>query len=137
MKVLMGFLGMIMVIVLIPLYGLSYTVNYSYDDAGRLIKATYDQEKSISYTYDNAGNLLNRTIADACLNHGDVDANGQLTAQDAQTAFNIVMGFYTPTPEENCAADCSGDSDVTAGDAQAIFTHVIYGGACADPIPTN
>lgn len=35
-------------------------INYTYDDAGRLIKADYGDNKTIEYTYDNAGNLLNQ-----------------------------------------------------------------------------
>jgi len=41
------------------------TVNYSYDDAGRLIKVDYGNGQSISYTYDKAGNLLSRQVASA------------------------------------------------------------------------
>ncbi len=40
--------------------GLSGTITYTYDDAGRLIKVDYGDGKSISYTYDNNGNLLER-----------------------------------------------------------------------------
>lgn len=49
------------------------TVNYTYDDAGRLIKADYGDERTIIYAYDLAGNLLKRivtteiTLADAIL----------------------------------------------------------------------
>lgn len=39
------------------------TVNYTYDNAGRLIKADYGGGKSIDFTYDNAGNLLTRIVA--------------------------------------------------------------------------
>ena len=41
------------------------TVNYSYDDAGRLIKVDYSNGQSISYTYDKAGNLLSRQVTSA------------------------------------------------------------------------
>lgn len=37
---------------------LAGAINYTYDDAGRLIKADYGDNKTIEYTYDNAGNLL-------------------------------------------------------------------------------
>jgi YD repeat-containing protein len=33
-------------------------VNYSYDFAGRLVKADYGSGKTIQYTYDNNGNML-------------------------------------------------------------------------------
>ena len=39
------------------------TVNYSYDDSGRLIKVDYSNGQSIRYTYDKAGNLLSRQVA--------------------------------------------------------------------------
>lgn len=70
----------------------------------------------------------------SCINHGDVDLNGELTAADAQSAFYIVLGLLTPTPEQYCAADCDGNMDVTAGDAQLIFLSVLGLGNCADPI---
>lgn len=35
----------------------AYTVNYSYDKAGRLTKASYDKNNEINYSYDAAGNL--------------------------------------------------------------------------------
>jgi uncharacterized protein (TIGR03437 family) len=38
-------------------------VNYSYDDAGRLVKIDYGSAGSINYTYDKAGNLLSRNVA--------------------------------------------------------------------------
>ncbi len=38
------------------------TVNYSYDDAGRLVQASYPSGATISYTYDPAGNLLRREV---------------------------------------------------------------------------
>ena len=38
-------------------------VNYTYDAAGRLIKADYGAAGSISYTYDAAGNLLSRVVS--------------------------------------------------------------------------
>ncbi len=69
-----------------------------------------------------------------CIHSGDVNFDGTLTAGDAQLAFNITMGTYTPSPEEACAADCNGDETVTAGDAQQIFG-CAFGGSCADPLP--
>jgi len=38
------------------------TVNYSYDAAGRLVRASYPGGATISYTYDPAGNLLRREV---------------------------------------------------------------------------
>ncbi len=39
------------------------TVNYNYDEIGRLVKAEYSDGTSITYTYDAAGNLLKRKIS--------------------------------------------------------------------------
>ncbi len=69
-----------------------------------------------------------------CEYHGDVNLNGAHTAEDAQLAFFIVMGTFSPTPEEYCAADCNGSGEVTAADAQAIFGVVLGIGSCVDPI---
>ena len=70
----------------------------------------------------------------SCFHHGDVDFNGSLTAADAQTAFAISLGAWTPTFQEHCAADCNGDESVTAGDAQSIFIGVLGMGSCVDPV---
>jgi hypothetical protein len=39
-------------------------VTYSYDTAGRLGRAKYDDEASISYSYDAAGNLLGQQVVE-------------------------------------------------------------------------
>lgn len=71
-----------------------------------------------------------------CLNHGDVNLDGQITAADAQLAFFIVLGQYSPTFEEDCAADCNSDGFVSAADAQAIFLVILLLTGCADPLVT-
>ena len=40
----------------------AYTVNYTYDDQGRVTSATYNDETAIRYTYDAIGNLTSRVI---------------------------------------------------------------------------
>ncbi|HIJ60230.1 MAG TPA: RHS repeat protein [Nitrospirae bacterium] len=35
-------------------------ITYTYDNAGRLIKADYGGGKSITYEYDNAGNMTKK-----------------------------------------------------------------------------
>jgi len=61
-----------------------------------------------------------------------VNEDGWITAGDAQLAFMITIGAYSPTFEERCAADCTGDEMVTAGDAQQIFMATIGVGSCVD-----
>ena len=46
------------------------TVNYTYDSAGRMIKADYGSAGVITYTYDKAGNLLSRVVAGATTGNG-------------------------------------------------------------------
>jgi hypothetical protein len=70
-----------------------------------------------------------------CINHGDVNFDGLITAADAQLAFQIAIGQYIPTYEEECAADCNGDGVISAGDAQQIFLTALGSGSCVDPIP--
>ncbi|MCD4652744.1 FG-GAP-like repeat-containing protein [bacterium] len=69
-----------------------------------------------------------------CFNHGDVNFDGNHSANDAQTTFLIVMGLYIPDYVEECAADCNGNGSVSAADAQNIFLVVMGMDTCADPI---
>lgn len=48
--------------------------------------------------------------------------------------FLIVLGSVSPTYEEACAADCSGDGSITAGDAQQIFLTVLGSSECVDDL---
>ena len=74
----------------------------------------------------------NPTDTPLCINHGDVNFDGSHTAGDAQTCFSIVLGVYSPTYVEECAADCDGGGSVTAGDAQTIFAVPLGLGECID-----
>ncbi|HPQ40178.1 MAG TPA: trypsin-like peptidase domain-containing protein [bacterium] len=69
-----------------------------------------------------------------CINDGDVNNDESITAGDAQLAFQIALGLYSPTPEEACAADCNGDESITAGDAQQIFMTALGTATCVDPL---
>ncbi len=69
-----------------------------------------------------------------CNHDGDVNIDGSITAGDAQMAFLIALGSYTPTYEQECSADCNGDGSCTAGDAQMIFLSALGTGSCTDPV---
>jgi carboxypeptidase T len=69
-----------------------------------------------------------------CINNGDVNQDSVVTAGDAQLAFQIALGVYSPTYQEECAADCNGNGIVTAGDAQEIFLTALGSASCVDPI---
>ena len=71
-------------------------------------------------------------VEDYCIHNGDVNGNGSVTADDAQTAFLITLGLYTPTHQQECSADCDGNGSTTAGDAQEIFYEILGLGSCLD-----
>ncbi len=67
-----------------------------------------------------------------CMHDGDPTGSGDVTAGDAQRAFQIAVGFIVPTFTERCAADCDGNDAVTAGDAQRIFATALQVGSCTN-----
>lgn len=69
-----------------------------------------------------------------CIHDGDVNQDASVTAGDAQLAFQIALGTYSPSWEEECRADCNADMSVTAGDAQQIFLTALGSTTCADSI---
>jgi pimeloyl-ACP methyl ester carboxylesterase len=69
-----------------------------------------------------------------CINSGDANLDGVLTAADAQLIFYFALGSETPSPEQECPADCNGDGVITAGDAQKTFNAVLGSDECNDPI---
>ena len=91
-------------------------------------------ETAIWATEVTVRTLITHLDAQLCVHDGDVHADDELTALDAQTAFLIALGQYSPEPAEACAADCDGSGDVTAGDAQWIFLGVLGNPMCADPV---
>ncbi len=61
-SLMLGLLLVFLVIWVHPIAAESTTITYTYDDAGRLIRAAYGDGTIISYTYDAAGNLLTRLV---------------------------------------------------------------------------
>ncbi|MBN1295370.1 hypothetical protein JXA80_01230 [bacterium] len=88
----------------------------------------------VEVSYTELCNEPTPTPYQTCIHDGDVNLDGSITAGDAQMAFMIALGAYSPTEEQRCAADCSGDDMVTAGDAQQIFLAALGTGSCADPL---
>jgi hypothetical protein len=56
---------------------------------------------------------------------GDVDGDGRITSSDALLAFQIALGLYIPTPEEEARADVDQDGRVTSSDALCIFQEAL------------
>lgn len=94
-------------------------------------------DSSVTYCGWNIDDVLVSYTAPCeqeCLNNGDVNQDGQVTAGDAQMSFQIALGSITPTPEQECSADCNGDVTVTAGDAQLVFMTALGSANCVDPL---
>ncbi len=90
----------------------------------------------VSYTRE-CTSIPTPTPKPDCLNTGDVNNDGELSAEDAQLAFQIAIGAFAPTHDEECAADCSGDGIVSSTDAQYIFLASLGSESCVDPLPTR
>ncbi|MCD4654627.1 hypothetical protein K8T06_11940 [bacterium] len=111
------------------------------DVAGNQIQILCEFDSGDSYmnTYrgayiDDIEIITSQPCEEICINDGDVNMDGTVTASDAQLTFQIALGIITPTPEEACAADCNGDETVTASDAQQVFTTALGQTTCVDPV---
>ena len=87
------------------------TVNYTYDDAGRLIKADYGDERTIIYGYDLAGNLLRRVVA------------VEITLADAILALQVLAGNEASTSVYK-EADLNGDAKMGLGEVVSILQKI-------------
>ena len=69
------------------------TVNYTYDDAGRLTGVDYGDGKAIAYTYDLAGNLLRRDVTSgapfATVSAASFAPNAPLAAEMIVSGFGL------------------------------------------------
>ena len=66
------------------------------------------EQKSSPMTTATPTTTPTATPTMVCINDGDVNDDGILTMGDSQTSFLIALGIYSPTFEEECAADCNG-----------------------------
>lgn len=107
--------------------GLKYQMAKDYNLAGIAIWAL---------GYDGSYPELWDALSDnfSCIKDGDINVDGVISAGDAQFAFFIALEMVTPTEDEACAADCNGDGNVTAADAQAIFNAGLGLGVCVTPL---
>src|SRR5579871_972452 len=103
---------------------LADTVNYSYDDAGRLIKVAYPNGSVISYAYDKAGNLLSRVVTSgggpsiSATVNGASFAGGGVAPGEIATIFganlttangiNLTSGLPLPTKFLNVSVMVNG-----------------------------
>jgi len=109
------------------------TVNYTYDDAGRLTRVQYSSGKTIAYTYDKAGNLLRRLVTvpsqpgptPAATAAGVVNAasfvGGAVAAGEIVTVFGTGIG---PASLVGLRLTRAGLVDNFLADAQVLFDNV-------------
>lgn len=71
------------------------TIQYTYDDAGRLTMADYGISKRIAYGYDDNGNLLTRITVGEIV-RGDVNIDGMVNLKDALVTLRILSGQSSP-----------------------------------------
>ena len=72
---------------------IAQTVNYSYDSAGRLIRADYGDAGAIAYTYDPAGNLLRREVTAGAAGPFATISAASFARDEALAPALIVSGF--------------------------------------------
>ena len=102
-------------------------VKYEYDANNRLTQVTYSNGVTVSYTYDALGNRLTKKVTGAApIKKGDVNGDGEITAQDASLVLQLVAKKIASTDDGIAyeAADVNDDGDVTAQDASLILQYV-------------
>jgi len=93
-------------------------IQYTYDNAGRLVKAEYGGGKTISYTYDPNGNLLERKVLDGIVVvYGDINNDLDADLTDVMLVFPLMIG--NKTDNVNLAADVNDDDKI--GIPEAIY----------------
>lgn len=97
--------GMLLLMVGTTAHAIS--VNYTYDNIGRLTQVTYPNNESITYIYDAAGNMLssNTTIADA-----DLDGIADAVDNCPSIANNDQLNNDNDTAGDACDADDDNDT---------------------------
>ena len=57
--------------------------------------------------------------------YGDINGNGEITADDALLALQMTVGKFQPTEEQAKAANVDGEGEVTATDALLILQYAV------------
>jgi len=89
-------------------------VNYSYDAAGRLIRADYGTGGSIAYTYDNAGNLLSRIVINGATAGGTITS---VNTAGSPASAGIAPNAWLEIKGTNLVPASTPTSGVTWGSA--------------------
>jgi uncharacterized protein (TIGR03437 family) len=106
------------------------TVAYKYDDAGRLLSATYGNGAVVTYAYDKAGNLLSRSLPAAA---PTISAGGVVNAAsyasplvrgELATLFGTNLASGTFTAGSLPLPTLLGGAQITVGGVAAALYYV-------------
>jgi YD repeat-containing protein len=92
------------------------TINYTYDNMGRLIKAEYENGTVIQYVYDKLGNRLEQTITQGTPNTFILAASktgtgtGNVTGTGISCSGNTCTGTYAPNTQVTLTATADASS---------------------------
>ena len=98
------------------------SVTFTYDDAGRLVAADYDNGRFRDFRYDKAGNLLARTAGTAM--RGNAYPDETVDLKDAIVTLQVVNHSHPAgvTPR----GDVNGDQQL--GTAEAVYILQVVAG---------
>jgi YD repeat-containing protein len=96
------------------------TLQYTYDNMGRLLKADFGGGRSLSYTYDLNGNFLTRTAL-AEIIRGDVNTDGTVNLMDALVTLRVLSGQSIPSETFSDYVASRGDAASPLGLSEVLF----------------
>ena len=97
------------------------TIQYTYDNAGRLTGADYGDSKTIAFTYDNNGNLLQRNTQTPL--PGDINGDNLINMNDAIMALKVCVSIENESPI-NMAADVNKDNRIGISEVMFILKKI-------------
>ena len=98
------------------------TIEYAYDDAGRLIEAKYPGNATITYEYDAVGNLIRREVEVPEVEFAAVSGEGDESAG----TVNVTVALNEPqgddvTVQYSVGGSATTGTDHTLGDGAALI----------------
>ncbi len=99
-------------VVLPPIANTSVTIDYVYDDLGRLISIDRNDGPNINFTYDSVGNVVTRAITNSPDTDGDGEANFTDLDDDNDLlpdSWELAYGF-DPLDAGDAGLDSDSDS---------------------------